>query len=224
MGIQETVPLDESQFGFRVYKIVKNGPLSKSNIKELSDFIIPPTEIYNLKIPFNEWIKKQKDKIISFKVFSVIYQNFRNINISLNGGYLGCTVNYENYNTANSKLLHVIKVCDNTFAKDILNLQENDDYIIALKPKDGKILTLNVSIGEPLSNFKEMINDYRGKECEFFIYNEKIGRRSVLATIPMTKDFKLGCDVAYGKAHEFPYKKYIMRDREFDEEIIELNG
>ena len=56
-----------SQFGFRIYKIIKDGPLDKGGAKELTDFIIPPQEVLNKTITFNDWILSLADKTIKIK-------------------------------------------------------------------------------------------------------------------------------------------------------------
>ena len=54
-GYQETSS-SPSQFGFRIYKLTKDGPLSKGGAKEITDFIIPPIEVLTQKNSFNDWI------------------------------------------------------------------------------------------------------------------------------------------------------------------------
>ena len=46
MGINESIPIDEKNFGFRLYKVFPNGPLDKVGLKEIENFLIPPEEIY----------------------------------------------------------------------------------------------------------------------------------------------------------------------------------
>ena len=52
--------------------------------------------------------------------------------------------------------------------------------------------------------FVEILKNNKGKECEFYIYNIKRGIKIYLTKIPSDDNFSLGCDVAYGKVHEFP--------------------
>ena len=40
----------EKDCGFRIYKIYKKSPLKLLGINELTDFIIPPDEMYNNQI------------------------------------------------------------------------------------------------------------------------------------------------------------------------------
>lgn len=225
MGINEIRPLNEKDFGFRIYKLIDNGPLKLSGAKEISDFIIPPIEIYSKKIPFNLWIKEKSDTKINLQIYSLITRKIREVEIKLNNqnskeGILGASISYENYKKAHMKILHVIKVNQGSFAKDSLNLVENDDYLIAIKTiNKGHYHTINNSLNDPISSFVEFIKENKGNDCEFFIFNKKRGARSVMATIPNTNDFSLGCDVAYGKLHEFP-----VQYEEFDEEKKSLKS
>ena len=41
---------DPKKYGLRIYTIIKNGPLDKGGARELTDFIIPPEEIYTNQI------------------------------------------------------------------------------------------------------------------------------------------------------------------------------
>ena len=65
MGVNESVQLNEKYFGFRIYNLIPNGPLSKSGVNIIDDFIIPPEDMY---------IKKLKNIVfIVILVFFSIY-------------------------------------------------------------------------------------------------------------------------------------------------------
>ena len=124
------------EYAFRIYKIYNYSPLKRLDLKELSDFIIPPYDIYAKKISFKEYVRQNANKKIKLKIFSLLYRKLKEIEIEINEtinnkeGVLGCELNYENFIQAQEKLLHVIKVKENSFAKDTLYLIENQDYIL----------------------------------------------------------------------------------------------
>lgn len=125
---------------------------------------------------------------------------------------------YENYITAEKKLLHVLKVKSNSFSETKLHLEEGNDYLIALRPDHDKILTLNeVNHNNPLELFSKMIKANKGKECDFNIYNKYKGSRCISATI----DNEMGCDVAYGMLHEFPLSSSSNGDDDEKEKFRE---
>ena len=125
---------------------------------------------------------------------------------------------YENFIDAQNKLLHVINVKDNSFAKHTLYLIANQDYIIGIKTiNDGKYYSINNDkMNDLIVGFIDILNKNKGKECEFYIYNIKRGIKIILTKIPNNSDFSLGCDVAFGRIHEFP--KNIEETEEIDEE------
>ena len=222
MGIEESTPniVYEKDYAFRIYKIYNNSPLRTLGIKELSDFIIPPNELYNKKISFTNWLQEKIDQTIKLKIFSLLSRKIKEIEIKINNidnkfGPLGCEMNYENYKSADRKILHVIKVNENSFSKDNLYLVENQDYLIGMKSlTDGKYYSINNDKYEQLIlGFHEILNANKGKECEFYIYNIRRGPKIIMTKIPDNGNFSLGCDVAYGRIHEFP-KKNIELDEE----------
>lgn len=226
MGVNESVQIDEKYFGFRIYNLIPNGPLAKSGINIIDDFIIPPEEIYVKKLPFSDWIKEKAAQTIPLTIYSLSKRTRRDIQVKVNPlgskeGLLGGSVRYENYTTASKNVLHVLKVNKNSFAKEKLNLTEKEDYLIALRPLQGDIITLNRINNNPLELFGAMIKQNIGKECEFFIYNRKKGGRAVTAQIDNNQFFEMGCDVAFGKIHEYPYD---LRTSEESQKLKEESG
>ena len=222
MGIEETTPTPtyEKNFAFRIYKIFNNSPLKQLRVKELSDFIIPPNDLYSRKISFQQFLQEKKNQKIKLKIYSLLNRKIKEIEITVNDdndnkeGLLGCSINYENYISAERKLLHVIKVKDNSFANENLYLVENQDYIIGIKTlNDGKFYSINDNKLEQLIlAFSNILNINKGKDCEFYIYNIKRGPKIIMTKIPYDNKFSLGCDVAYGKIHEFPMKNIELDD------------
>jgi hypothetical protein len=215
MGIDdepEKIIKNPKEYAFRIYKIYNFSPLKRLDIKELSDFIIPPNDLYEKGITFKEYLNQNINKKIKLKIFSLLYRKIKVFEVEINDtinnkeGVLGCEMNYENFIKAQEKLLHVIKVKENTFAKDTLYLIENQDYIIGIKSlNDGKYYSINdENLNNLIWGFIEILNKNKGKECEFYIYNIKRGIKIILTKIPNDENFSLGCDVAYGKVHEFP--------------------
>ena len=215
MGDEESkteINNSQKEYAFRIYKIYNFSPLKRMEIKELSDFIIPPNELYSKGLSFKDYLKDKKNQKIKLKIFSLLYRKIKEIEIdideTINGkeGILGCELNYENFIQAQKKLLHVIKVRENTFAKDTLYLIENQDYIIGIRIlNDGKYYSINNDkLNDLIVGFIDILNKNKGKECEFYIYNIKRGIKIIKTKIPDDNNFSLGCDVAYGRIHEFP--------------------
>ena len=202
----------QKEYAFRIYKIYNFSPLKRMEIKELSDFIIPPNELYSKGLSFKDYLKDKKNQKIKLKIFSLLYRKIKEIEIDIDDtindkeGILGCELNYENFIQAQKKLLHVIKVKENTFAKDTLYLIENQDYIIGIRIlNDGKYYSINNDkFNDLIVGFIDILNKNKGKECEFYIYNIKRGIKIIKTKIPVANNFSLGCDVAYGRIHEFP--------------------
>jgi hypothetical protein len=224
MGINESIPIDEKNFGFRLYKIFPNGPLDKVGLKEIENFLIPPEEIYKRQIRFSDYIQENADKKLKLNIYSILKRNFFQVEIQLNkygdkNGILGGTIRYENFTTAYKKVLHVIKVKENSFSKNELHLDELNDYLIALKPEDGDFQTLNCSNENPLKAFSQILKNNIGKKCNFYIYNKNIGGRNICVDIPNDQMFEMGCDVAFGKLHEFPFLSNEKKNYDEEKEL-----
>ena len=225
MGVfEETTSKNYLQFGFRIYKLVKDGHLDKAGVKEITDFIIPPNEVLNQQKTFKDWILSISNLTIKIKIYSLLTHNFRIIEVKTNksdakDGVLGANVKYENYENADKKLLHITSVVDNSFAQKNLGLIPNDDYIIAVKEKNTHIISLNNEEFDPLKVLNLILTYNKGKDLLFYIYNKKNGPRNIEVNIGNEDNFTLGCDVAYGALHEFPKEQ-----GEIIEEIIKEKG
>lgn len=209
MGITESTLIDEKFCGFRVYKIIPGGPLDQSGIKELEDFIIPPADLCLHKQPFYEYIRINSGKKLNLNVYSLTTRTFSDFEITpgineKGQGYLGATVRYENWNTADKNVLRVLRVREDSIAKKKLGLIPLDDFIVAIRPDDEDIISLNKDNNDPLTYFSEILSANKFKPVEFFIYNQKQGARYEKVILDGHNNEVLGCDVAYGKLHEFP--------------------
>ena len=223
MGVFEETSSNITQYGFRVYKLIKDGPLDKAGIKEITDFIIPPNEVLFQKNTFKDWIISIADQTIKIKIYSLLTRNFKIVEVKTNksdskDGILGASVKFENFENADKKLLHVTSVLENSFAKNKLGLNTNDDYIIAVKGKNTSVISLNNEQYTPLEILNNVISNNKGNDLIFYIYNIKNGARTVEVNIENDNNFILGYDVAYGALHEFPKEK-----DEIVEEIIKEN-
>jgi flagellar biosynthesis GTPase FlhF len=210
-------PINHFQYGFRIYHLIKNGPLEKIGCKSLSDFIIPPNEIISKKINFIDYLKINAGKEINLTIFSLLSRKSKIISIKCNeknsnDGIIGASVNFENFINAHKNVLHIIKVKEYSFASVELKLKENEDFIIAVKPKQHEIISLNQENCDPLTVLGNIVQANKGNECEFFIYNVRNGGRSVVTKIGNQSDFVIGIEGAYGALHEFPY----IREEEED--------
>ena len=200
MGDEESkteINNSQKEYAFRIYKIYNFSPLKRMEIKELSDFIIPPNELYSKGLSFKDYLKDKKNQKIKLKIFSLLYRKIKEIEIDIDDtindkeGILGCELNYENFIQAQKKLLHVIKVKENTFAKDTLYLIENQDYIIGIRIlNDGKYYSINNDkLNDLIVGFIDILNKNKGKECEFYIYNIKRGIKIIKTKIPDDNNF-----------------------------------
>ena len=221
MGIEETNETQaiEKNYAFRIYKILNNSPLKSLGVNELSDFILPPNDLYTRRISLYNWLQEKIGQDIKLKIYSLLTRNIKEYQIKIETNNketpLGCEMNVENYVSAERKLLHVLKVKENSFAKDRLYLIENQDYLIGIKTlNDGKYYSINNDKLEQLIlGFIKILNRNKGQNCEFYIYNKRRGPKIIMCKIPEDDNFSLGCDVAYGRIHEFP-KKTIEYDEE----------
>ena len=226
MGGSESGVLDPLNTGYRIYHLIKNGPLDVNGINELSDFIIPPKDVLENKVPFVDWVTSNAGKELKIKIYSLKTRSLKELTIKANeknskDGILGGSVRYENWSIAHKKVLHIISVEPKSFAEEKLHLISNEDYIIAVQPIDQQIISLNLEESDPLSILGMIIQNSKGKECNFYIYNKKLGARRENAVIGVDDDFKLGIEGAYGALHEFPFDDIDEEnDNVDDNEII----
>ena len=205
----DSSPEDSKKYGLRIYTIIKNGPLDKGGARELTDFIIPPDEIYNNQISFQDLVQSHANQEITLSLYSLLTKKFREIKIITNpigskDGILGASVKKENWTIANKNVLHIISVEENSFAQNKLGLIPLDDYIIGVKTKTTSIIPLNQDDFSPLEILGEVIRKNRGKLLKFYIYNKKKGAKDVTVTIGDDYYFSLGCEGAFGALHMFP--------------------
>ena len=228
MGVfEETTSNNILQCGFRIYKLIKDGPLEKAGVKEITDFIIPPNEVLYQKNTFKDWISSISDQTIKIKIYSLLTRNFKIIEVKTNksdskDGILGANVKFENFENAEKQLLHITSVVENSFAQTKLGLIPNEDYIIAVRGKNTRIISLNNEEYNPLEVLNLMINNNKGSDLLFYIYNKNSGPRNVEVNIGKEDNFVLGCDAAYGALHEFPkdqgeIMEEIIKEKEINE-------
>ena len=114
---------DSKKYALRIYTIIKNGPLDKVGVNELTDFIIPPDEVFSNQMTFEEWVKIHSNQEIILSFYSLLTKKFRDLKIKTNSlgskeGVLGASVQKENWTVANKKILHIISVTENSFAQN----------------------------------------------------------------------------------------------------------
>ena len=197
------------KYALRIYTIIKDGPLYKSGAKELTDFIIPPEEVITNQISFDEWVKTHSNQEIILSLYSLLTKKFRDVKIKTNPlgskeGVLGASVQKENWTEANKKILHIISVKENSFAKEELGLIPYEDYIVGVKCKSSPIIPLNNDEFSPLEILAEVIRKNKGNPIKFYIYNKERGPRDITANIKNDYNFSLGCEGAFGALHMFP--------------------
>jgi len=233
MGITGSTLNDNKFFGFRLYKIFEGGPLGESGLTELDNFIIPPEDVLYNKISFYEYIKNNLNKNVTLQIYSVIKRIFYTIDVTprndwgdQKNGFLGACVRYENWSTAHTNILRVIKVKENSISEKVLKLKPLDDYIISIRPENKDFITLNKDTSDPMTIFQEVLQDNIANFIEVFIYNINNGPRSVKLFLERKNGEILGCDVAYGKLHELPkiYNEEIDKNLVFKEsEVTNIN-
>lgn len=200
---------DLRKYALRIYTIIKNGPLDKSGANELTDFIIPPDEVFSNQVTFEDWVKTHSNQEIILSLYSLLTKKFRDIKIKTNPlgskeGILGASVQKENWTLANKKVLHIISVKENSFAQKELGLIPNEDYIVGVKCKSSRIIPLNNDDFSPLEILSKVVRENKGNSVKFYIYNKEKGSRDVTAKIGNDYYFSLGCDGAFGALHMFP--------------------
>jgi hypothetical protein len=187
-------------YGFRIYSLIPDAPLHLAGLRELEDFIVP--EKANNNMSLKKYIERHNDDI-EFNVYNLRSRTFRKVILDIkNRPGLGAIVNFEDYLTAKSNLLHVQKVKFNTPAEKI-GLVSDDDYIIAVRDRYDEIHSLNCVSNDPLSIFNETLEP----ESVLYVYNRFHGLKE------LKFEYKsLGCEAVYGPDHEFPdYKPRSSR-------------
>ena len=209
MGLMESNGEDAKKYGLRIYTLIKDGPLDRGGAQELTDFIIPPEELYNNQINFQEWVELHANQEVTLSLYSLSTKKFRDIKILTNplgskDGVIGASVKRENWTIANKNVLHIVSVAENSFAEKELGLIPFEDYIIGVKSKNKPIIPLNQDDFTPLEILGEIIQKNKGKLLKFYIYNKNRGARDVTAKIGDDYYFSLGCQGAFGALHMFP--------------------
>lgn len=205
--------IDTRFYGFRIYEILKNGPLDKTNqFKELEDFIVPPGGWERERSDFSKYLSSRKNIPTELNVYSIQTRSFRSIIIvpddtwseSTKKGCLGANVRYENWAIAHKNVLRIVDI--KPFSElSKLDVVKNDDFIVAIRKKDCEIISLNQEEKDPLSYFSDIISALIGNNVELILYNVNNGFKSVEINLTKKENGQiLGCDLAYGQLHEFP--------------------
>ena len=88
------------------------------------------------------------------------------------------------------------------------------NYITEIYPSTVGLISLKKQNNNPMTILSNVIRENIEKECKLCIYNCKKGKGRVeKARINDDYNFQLGCDVAYGKLHEFPYARQITKEK-----------
>ena len=76
MGIIDNSGQDSRKYALRIYTIIKNGPLDKCGANELTDFIIPPDEVFSNQMTFEDWVKTHSNQEIILSFYSLLTKKF----------------------------------------------------------------------------------------------------------------------------------------------------
>jgi len=203
--------VEKKHYGFRIYKLIEDGPLCRAGLKELEDFIIPPPEFCHDEYELREYLKKSLEKEIELEIYNLTMRDFYSVKVtpSINWknsdkGCLGALICFENFISAQYNLLRVVKVISNSLSEKI-GLIPYDDYIIGVKPKNDKIFTLNSSEGtDPIILFTNVLKSNLKKDIELYVYNSKKKAKIIKVNVTLKNNDIFGCDIIYGDGHEFP--------------------
>jgi len=213
MGNSDSI-VEKKNYGFRIYKLLENGPLSNAGLKELEDFIIPPPEFSHNEYELREYLNQSLEKEIDLKIYNLTKRDFYYVKVtpSLNWknsdkGCLGAQICFENFLNAQFNLLRVIKVISGSLSEKI-GLIPNEDYIVGVKPKNDRIFTLNSSEGtDPIVLFTNVLRSNMKKDIDLYVYNSIKGAKNIKVNVTLKNNEVFGCDIIYGDGHEFPSNK-----------------
>ena len=212
MGNGDSI-VEKKFYAFRIYKLIEDGPLFKSGLRELEDFIIPPALFNNNEYEIREYLNKCLEKEIDLKIYNLNTKNFSFVKVTpsltwkkAEKGCLGAIICYENYLNAENNLLRIISVISNTLC-DKIGLIPYEDYIIGVKPHKEHIISLNSPQGtDPIILFTNVLKTNIKRDIQLYVYNSKIGAKIIKLNLALKKGEIFGCDVIYGNGHEFPLK------------------
>lgn len=210
MGNSNSI-VEKKHYGFRIYKLIEEGPLFRAGLKELEDFIIPPPEFSHDEYELREYLNKSLEKEIELKIYNLKMRDFTSVKVtpSLNWkhsdkGCLGALICFENFISAQFNLLRVVKVISNSLSEKI-GFVPYDDYIVGVRPKNDRIFTLNSSEGtDPIVLFTNVLKTNLKKDIELYVYNSKKGAKIIKVNVTLKNNEVFGCDIIYGDGHEFP--------------------
>lgn len=229
MGNSDSI-VEKKFYGFRIYKLIEEGPLHKAGLKELEDFIIPPPEFSHNDYEIREYLNKSLEKEIDLKIYNLKNRDFSFVKVTpslkwknSDKGCLGALICFENFIDAQYNLLRVVKVISNSLSEKI-GLLPYEDYIIGVKPKNDKIFTLNSPEGtDPIILFTNVLKSNLKKDIDLYVYNSKKGAKIIKVNVTLKNNEIFGCDIIYGDGHEFPSNEAKSRGTENPSEI-DLSG
>jgi len=194
---------EQATTGFRVVKVKANSPASNLGIEPMLDFLIyPPFENDKVFPPFNQFISSNENKEITLAFFNIASQSYWRGKITPRKwegeGLLGLTINQDDYKTAHTKVIRVLKFFVNS-PMHKAGFKSDTDYILGTEH-----LTFN-----DMDEFTSFIKHNNKKPVELAVYNST---EQKVRTVTLTPDSEwggaglLGGDIGFGHVHSLPMR------------------
>lgn len=228
MGIVNS-SINYKEYAFRIYKVIKGGPLEKAGeLTELEDFILTPKG-YETQDQFSKYLQRRKGIKTKLSIYSMASRQISTINIIPDDswtndkslGLIGAKVRYEKWIDAHLKVLRVTNVYKKS-QLERLGIRSPDDYIIALKRKDGDTVSLNHYEKEPIKYFQEIMTLLENQSIDLYIYNSSTDNYRTVSFL-LKKDSNghiLGGDLSIGEGNQFPIMQREKSTGKFNESTI----
>ena len=198
---------DESErisCGFRIIRVSEGSPAQAARLSPYIDFLIYNSDISGKRAndEFLNMINMNAGSPVSFKVFSLLTKQFRNVRIKLNSKesgkeILGAKLSCERIDEAYQNIFKVLRVePDSPFEK--AGIEPLNDYILAID--DLEI--------DGINQLDQYIKAKKDKEIEFCIFNIEKIIIQFKKVIPNNnwgdKDELIGAELGFGPSYRMP--------------------
>jgi len=192
--------------GYRVLSVLPNSPGSSAHLDTYFDFIVEAAGVRldTLERPFTDIILKHVGKILQLKVFNCMTQTERMLDLTPRNdwggsGLLGITIRFDNYEHANSEVVHVLNVEKNSPAERA-GLRSSSDYMLG---------TSDVVFHDE-NELAETCAAFVGQSVPVYVYNSDDERVRIVTLMPSYEwggEGLLGCDIGSGYLHQLPDRR-----------------
>jgi GRASP55/65 PDZ-like domain len=198
----------ESTLGYRIIHVVPSSPASKAGLVSYLDFIVaangvPLTSDDTLSII----ISKSLNCKVLIKVFNVITEQFRNVQVTPSNswggeGLLGASIRWEDWK--NSQGLRILEV-----------MPESNGHKLGFQPKKDYILgTENVATNDVTSLQKILTSS---KKVELFVFNSITEK---VRTIVLENCAELGCTIGEGMMNSIKNIDFEQEQKAEEEKVV----